>query len=136
MPTYKTELIDPSLSYTVLQFEPRQANYTFQSTIDGVTYTFGQRWNQTMRDGAGLWIMDVMAEDETPIVMGIPLVLGAALGRRSTHQLFQTGVIQAFDLSGEHREAAFEDLGQRVEVRRFTIEQALAASGLKRTLVS
>ena len=89
--------------------------YRFGTTLSDVPYIFDIRWNG--RDEA--WYMDILQEDETPIRHGVKIVLGALLGRRSRDPAFPLGVMIAADLSGEGREATFDDLGTRVAVYQY-----------------
>lgn len=49
----------------------------FAIELTGTTYTLENRWNG-MNEG-GCWEIDVYDENESPIVMGIPLVTGSDL---------------------------------------------------------
>ncbi len=93
----------------------------FTTDIDGKQYVFAIYWNN--RDSS--WYMDLLEEDETPIVQGVRIVLGTYLGRRVNHELFVKGAFQAFDLSGENRDATFDDIGTRVEVWYMTVSDLL-----------
>lgn len=88
------------------------SNYRVGTSLDGVQYTLDVRWNG--RDEA--WYMDVLAEDGTPIRRGIKLVLGALLGGRTIDPGFPDGVMIAADLARLGRDAAVDDLGDRVAV--------------------
>ena len=77
------------------------------------------RWNT--RDAA--WYMDLLEEDETPIVMGKKIVLGVAIGARSALASFPPGLIVAGDLSGFGSEPGIDDLGDRVRVYFFSNEE-------------
>jgi hypothetical protein len=92
---------------------PSIGSYRFGTAIDTVPYLFDVRWNT--RDQA--WYLDVLETDETPIVRGVKIVLGAYLGRRSNHPLFKNGVLVASDTSGATRDATFDDLGTRVKLQ-------------------
>lgn len=88
------------------------------TTLAGAQYLLDVRWNAR----ASAWFMDLLAEDETPICHGIKVVLGAAMGGRSTHPRFPAGMLMAVDLTGQGREAGFDDIGTRVVVYFFTAE--------------
>jgi hypothetical protein len=93
------------------------SSYRLSTTLtydnQDVQHVFELRWNS--RDAA--WYVNVLEVDDTPIVLGVKVVLGAFLGRRSTHPLFTFGVLVAFDLSGQDLDAGFDDFGTRVSLR-------------------
>ena len=100
------------MATVALPLEPSIPNYRVGTTLDGVVYLLDVRWNS--RDEA--WFLDLLAEDETPIVRGIRVVLGALLGSRSADPAFPPGVLIASDLAGTGTDPGFDDLGQRVKV--------------------
>lgn len=87
--------------------------YRVGTSIADVPYLFDVRWNVR----AAAWFMDIREQNETPIAMGIKIVLGAYLGRRCQHALFRDGVFVAEDTTNQGREATFDDLGSRVIVK-------------------
>jgi hypothetical protein len=97
---------------------PSTFNSRVGTVIDGTPYILDIRWNG--RDAA--WYMDILAEDESPIRTGVKLVLGAFLGGRTVDPRFPFGALVASDLSGEGRDATFDDLGTRL--RCYFINQA------------
>jgi hypothetical protein len=103
----------------IIPFEPSTPFYTFACTLAGTQYQFNVRWNTRV----GAWYFDLGRDDGTTIVHGIKIVLGVALGRRSTDADFPPGLIFATDTSGEDREAGLDDLGTRVVVTFFTFEE-------------
>jgi len=98
--------------------------YTFGVDLEDLTYLIEMRWNG--RDLA--WYMSIMEEDETPIRMGIKVVLGTFLGRRSVNPLFPPGLLAAVDLTGQGQDATLDDLGTRVVVYYYTAEEILTAT--------
>lgn len=113
-----------------LPFEPPEtgiiANFRVGTTLREVQYQLDVRWNS--RDEA--WYMDILTADETPIRMGIKIVLGVLLGRRSVDPAFPLGVLIASDTSGENEEATLNDFGTRVQVLFYTAEEWLALRDL------
>lgn len=95
-----------------LPFTPSLSPYRFTCPILNESYIFDVRWNAR----ALAWYFDLREVDETPIALGIKVVIGAYLGRKYTHTLFQSGVFVATDTSGQRRDAGFDDLGDRVRV--------------------
>jgi hypothetical protein len=89
---------------------PSIGNYRFATAIETVNYIFEVRWNT--RDAA--WYLNVLESDETPIIYGAKVVLGAYIGRRVDHPLFNDGVLVASDTSGAGLDAGFNDFGTRV----------------------
>lgn len=86
------------------------------TVLDDTVYVFDLTWNE--RDEA--WYMDVLTSDETPIRVGIKVVLGAELGRRVADARFPKGTLWAHDLSRAGKEAGLDDLGVRVVVFYFS----------------
>lgn len=97
---------------TTLPLVPSVPWYRVGTTLETVHYLLDVRWNS--RDSA--WYMDVLAQDETPIVVGLKLVLGVNLGQFCTDPLFQNGMLRVTDTSGQGLDAGFDDLGARVVV--------------------
>jgi len=96
----------------VLPLIPSTPNYRVSTTLDGVQYILDIRWNGR----AGVWYLDVLDIDEDPIAAGIAVVLGSALGIRTTDARFPPGMLIAVDMSDEGHDAGFDDLGDRVAV--------------------
>lgn len=70
------------------------------------------RWNTR----AATWFLDIWESDATtPIALGLAIVLGAKMGNRVNHRLFD-GVLFAYDTSGAGLEASLWDLGGRVQL--------------------
>lgn len=108
-----------------LPIDPEGARFTFGVELEGVSYTIGFRWND--RDGA--WYMEVGDGQGTPLVVGVKVVINTMLlGRRTTAGL-PTGDFLAIDTGGGNIDAAFEDLGRRVQVAYFTRAEVLEALG-------
>lgn len=117
--------IIPLDSFGIVPLRPSLASYSFNTTVENVVYVFELLWCEY--DSS--WYLSVFTELNVPICTGIRLVLGIALGRRCLHPLFQTGVFVMVDLTGKGREATFEDLGVRVQMRRYSLDQILARQG-------
>lgn len=108
-----------------IPFTPSTSNYKLGVPIDGTRYMFDPvRWNA--REGA--WYFDLREEDQTPIALGIKVVLGVNLGRRSAHPFFADHLLFAYDTSGQGRDPGFDDFGdgQRVVVVHMNAEDVLA----------
>jgi len=108
----------------IIPFQPSIPNYDFTTTLDSFTVTFDVLWNA--RDKA--WYFDLFASDLTPIIVGIKVVLGVNLGRKSTDPFFQQNLLRAFDTAakaGQGKDAGIDDLGARVIVRRFSLAEML-----------
>ncbi len=115
-------------AYDVVPLVPSNAAYSFLVAIDGDVYTFALAWCETDADAG--WYLDVMTEIGEPIAMGLRLVLGIYIGGRSQHKLFRSGVFVMVDTTNQGVDATFEDLGTRVEMRRYTVDQMLNARGV------
>jgi hypothetical protein len=105
---------------TILQFRPSISSYRFGAVLQDEEYIFDVRWNS--RDSA--WYFDVREIDETPIKLGIKVVLGTYFGRSSNHPLFHEGAMVARPPSTtDRREATFDDLGTRVQIWYYTRDE-------------
>lgn len=104
-----------------LPFIPSVPSYRVSTTLSGVVYIFDVRWNT--RDEA--WYFDLLTEDETVIRHGIKIVLGTILAGRVSTRL-PRGAFIAADLSGFGRDAGLDDLGSRVNVYFYTLEEIRA----------
>jgi len=81
------------------------------------------RWNVRANGDAGAWFMDVRDQDERPVILGVKLVLGVNLCRRSAHPIFQHSLLRLVDTSRTHREATLDDLGTRVVLLHYTTDE-------------
>jgi hypothetical protein len=107
----------------VLPFTPSVAYYTFSTTLADRIYIFDVHWNA--RDLA--WYFDLLDSNSNVIASGVKVVLGAVLARWGVNDpLIQQGSLVAKDTSKQDREAGFDDLGTRVQVRYYTIYDILA----------
>lgn len=113
---------------TALPLRPSIPSYRFSTTLEvygerGETvpalFIVDMRWNSR----AGSWFMDLLKPDETPIRYGMRVVLGAILGGRCASRDFPAGALMAMDLSGEGREATLDDIGSRVVVYYYTVDE-------------
>ena len=112
----------PSNLAVEVPFVPSIGYYRFGTTLVERPYIFDVRWNS--RDES--WRFDVREVDETLIIAGVKIVLGAYLGRVSSHRLFKEGVFVAVDLSGQRRDATYDDLGTRVVVEYIPVLELIA----------
>lgn len=108
-----------------LPFVPSLANYRVGTTIEGASYIFDARYNSRTK----AFYLDVRDISATLIIAGIKVVLGAYLGRRSTHQLFRNGVLVAVDLSDQKREATLDDFGVRVVIEYIPVLDLMVRLG-------
>lgn len=112
--------------------KPSIGHQEFTTTLASVPYLFQFRWNA--RDEA--WYMNVREVDLTPIVLGAKIVLGCFIGRRSQHVLFRRGVIVAHDITYQHQEAGYDDIGKRVIVKYIPALDILRRLTTNATLVA
>jgi len=106
----------------VLPFIPSVPFYTFTTTIEDEPYSFKVRWNS--RDEA--WYFDVSTDDGEVLRQGVKVVLGTYLGRACTEKFFELGVLWAIDTTSQAKEATFDDIGTRVEVRYYSAVEVQA----------
>ena len=114
----------------IMPFVPSLSPYDFNTPIDNASYHFDVRWNaraNVQADGSrtGAWYFDIREIDNTPIALGVKVVIGAYLGRKHVHQLFSNGVFVAVDTEMRvdaatgrrgRRDPGFDELGARVRV--------------------
>lgn len=99
-----------------LPIDAESPNYRLSTTLDGQSVIFDLRWNS--REEA--WFLNLLDNDETPIVEGIKVILGMFLGRRTTSERMLPGRLVVEDLSGQNLDATIDDLGTRVIIYYFT----------------
>lgn len=87
-------------------------NQRVNLALDGLVYLWDIHWN--VRDNA--WYFDLREGDETLIIGGVKIVLGASLGSTSTHPFFSAHLVTATDTTGSGRDAGYDDLGDRVQL--------------------
>lgn len=105
---------------------PGRNNYTLILPVNGVNYQFADiHWN----DEDGAWYLNLLEEDNTPILGGIKLILGATLGRTSTHPFFKANRLIVNDTSGDRRDPAFQDAGARIELLLVIVSEETSTSG-------
>lgn len=109
----------------VIPFKPSDPDQQHTLQIGPSQYTLRALWNARV-GRSGLWHFEVWEIDGTPILKSIAIVLGAFLGRTSTHPLFRTGVFIAVDTTRSEADAGLDDLGARVELRYYPLDEALA----------
>ena len=86
------------------------ADYTEQVEILGTLYTLGFHWNT--RDES--WLMDIMSEDGTPILMGQKLVGDWKVTDRFVLEALPAGFFFTVDQTGEKKAPGRNDLGDDV----------------------
>lgn len=108
-----------------IPFRVSDNNYTLVIPVDNVPILFEVHWNSQEDNNVGGWYMSLYEQNQTPIATGIKIVLGVNLGRRSTHPFFRSYLLRAFDTSGQNKDPGFDDLGNRVIVKLFTVQEIL-----------
>jgi hypothetical protein len=117
----------------LIPFTPGDTNYRVgvALTEDGgaVKYWFDVKWNA--RDNVdpvtgiakGAHYFDIRELDESVVALDIKVVLGVNLGRTSTHPFFTKHLLRAVDTTGKGKDAGFDDLGGRVVVMHWTVDE-------------
>lgn len=99
-----------------------QPHFDFVVSLDQVAYKFLFRWNTR----AAQWFVSCSLEDDTPLFMGVAVVVNWGLGRRCKHPLRPAGALIAMDASGQQRDPGLSDLGKRIRI--FYFDKAEVAS--------
>lgn len=102
---------------------PSDPNYSVITALAGIPYVLDVRWNTR---GAA-WYLGIRDESGSAIRVGIRVVLGVMLGRRSVDPRFPPGFIFAADTSNRGEEADLDSLGSRVKVYFYTFAEWTAA---------
>lgn len=84
--------------------------YEFRIDLDGVTYTLAFRFNFRMTR----WIMDLKTENNIPVIMGIPVLIGTDILERYQSSDLPPGNLFAVNLEDDFVEAGEDDLGNNV----------------------
>lgn len=103
----------------VLPVEPSIPDQQFETNLDGTNYAIRVRWNSRMEQ----WFMDVMDETESPIAMGLALVLGAYIGKRCADPRFPPGLFMASDLANSGTDATLDDITTRVPIYYYSADE-------------
>ena len=90
------------------------------------TYIFEFKWNTW--DSS--WYLNLYEADSTVIFHGKRLVLGMYIGRRSRHPLLRKGVLVVVDTTRTGTEATLDDIGTRVKLRYFTVQELMTGRNL------
>ena len=98
---------------------PSEPNYRFSTELAGVSFLIDIRWNERSES----WYMDVLSEDETQLLSGMAIVLGTLIGIRSTTIGRPDGQFIVSDLTGKGLDATFDDLGIRVLMYFYTVDE-------------
>lgn len=115
--------LDARFAATSIDQRPGAPSFRLSTSLGEDPVILDVRWNSRANGGKGAWYMDVRDQDEAPIALGVKLVLGVNLCRRSTHPIFQRNLLRLVDTSRSHREATLDDLGTRVVLLCFTLEE-------------
>lgn len=86
-------------------------NYEQFTELSGREYQLRVQWN----DRGGYFAFSMMAQDGTPLIMGVPLYLGVDILRRFRFiDGLPPGVLFLVDSTGSGVDAGITDLGSRV----------------------
>jgi hypothetical protein len=81
--------------------------YEFQISLDGRVFFLAFRFNTR----ANRWIMDILNESRTQLLMGIPLLTGLPLVQAYKRESLPGGAFYCVDLTGANRNPDRETLG-------------------------
>jgi hypothetical protein len=96
--------------------------YTFLTRLESIPVTFEIKWNA--RDG--FWHFALLDDDGAPYFGPRRIVLGIDLWARCLDSRRPPGSLVAYDTSGRGQEAAYPDLGTRVQLLYVTSDELSA----------
>jgi hypothetical protein len=96
----------------VLPTRTDTARYSFETELDGKTFTFEFEWND--RDLG--WYMTILDASGVTLLAGRRVVIRAPLTGRYRDSRLPPGHLEAIDTSGADAEAGYGDLGDRVKL--------------------
>ena len=97
------------MAIVVIPVNPGLLNYEFRIDLDGVTYTLGIRFNSR----EDRWFLDVKDASETPIILGIKVILNVDLIGRFQQAELPSGELFVLNSdSDEEVEPGAGDLGE------------------------
>lgn len=84
--------------------------FRFNTELDEETFIFSFRLNERM----DRWIMSIFDAVETPLIMGIPVLLGTVFYDQFQNPALPKGRLFPINLESANTEAGSEDLGKSV----------------------
>lgn len=84
--------------------------FTFQTDLDGTTYTFKFRYNSRM----DRWAFDILTANEDPIVSGVLVVTGTLLLERFSDPRLPQGDMLVLNKADENASPGRDDLQKNV----------------------
>jgi hypothetical protein len=87
-------------------------SYVQRTTLEGREYVLAFDWNER----EGRWFFDVLDSEETPLAVGLKVVVGFPLLRRKTDPRLPPGDFLAIDTSDTGADPGFAELGGRVRL--------------------
>lgn len=106
------------MAVSVIPLAPGNPFYNFNTVLGGVLFFFTVRWNS--RDAA--WYLDMYDSDDKLMIAGEKLVLGAYIGRKSSHEWFSVNTLACIDSTLDELDAGFNDLGSRILLQCYPFE--------------
>lgn len=91
---------------------PGRLLYSYQVSLDDVTYTLGLRWNARSET----WVLSLLTAAGEPITVGRAVVIGVPLLGRIPDPRLPPGVVMAVDLTDSGTRPGRDDLGDRVQL--------------------
>ncbi len=86
--------------------------FTFRQELEGSVYTLGFRFNERIAQ----WIMDILSEQEVPIVMGIPVLTEVEMTERFKYLSIPQGYFVCIDETGKQRNPDRDTFGDEVKL--------------------
>lgn len=85
-------------------------SYEFRVDLEGTTYTFAFRFNERMER----WVMDVKTENNIPILLGLPVLIGTDFFVRFQSDSLPPGQLFIINLKANFTEADRDAFGSDV----------------------
>lgn len=85
-------------------------DYTFRVELDSIIYIINIRYNTYMDK----WLLDIKSSSDSPIIMGIPLLLGTNLLDRYVDSRLPAGDLFMYNIEDETIDGGIDDLGDNL----------------------
>lgn len=111
------EAVAPPVEAIVIPWPGEFSSFEQTVTLDGRLFRLHARWNTSHE----YWSMDIIDDEDSPLVTGLKIVLGVELLNRYNDPRLPPGRLLAVDMSGAVTRIGRNDLGDRVQLAYATV---------------